>query len=227
MLFEMILSYDLCRCPSRPMDSSLDFIITVSLHAAVNKPPGIVIYSPKNAGQGLMTVKAALPHALQPSKAGTLSALKRPKAVHRLDKPTSGLLLIGKTLPAMDNLSRQFRERVVKKTYTAVINGIPEEDPEAYISSRQAFELGVDVDPESDDTWQRIDSPLKDNNNEFRHAVTVWRAVRYVNSTKARDGVLTLVELKPKTGRYHQLRRHMVRSAQCYCCTLCKARVLI
>lgn len=168
--------------------------------AVVNKPPGIVVYSPKNAGQGLMTVKAALPHVLEPSKAGTLSALKRPKAVHRLDKPTTGLLVVGKTLSAMDNLSKQFQERVVKKTYTAVINGIPEEDPEAYISSEQAFNLGMDVDPDSEHKWQLIDSPLKDNKNEMRHAVTAWRVIRYAKSLKARDGVLTLVELKPKTG---------------------------
>lgn len=177
--------------------------------AIVNKPPGVVIYSPKNAGQGLLTIKAALPHVLQPSKAGTLSALKRPKSVHRLDKPTSGLLIIGKTLPAMDSLSLQFRERIVKKTYTAVINGIPEEDPDAVISSKEAFELGVDVDPESGHIWQLIDSPLKNRKGEMRQAVTVWRVVRYANSTKARDGVLTQVELKPKTGRYHQLRQHM------------------
>lgn len=163
-----------------------------------------MIYAPKFPEQGLLTIKGALPFVLQPPKAGTLSALKRPKAVHRLDKATSGLLLVGKTLPSMDNLSRQFRERTVKKTYTAVINGLPLEDPEATISSQYAYQLGADVDTDSDDKWQLIDSPLDE-----KHAITVWRALRYVNSIKARDGILTLVELKPKTGRYHQLRRHM------------------
>ena len=49
-----------------------------------------------------------------------------------------------------------------------------------------------------------------DKSGVSKSAVTVWRPLRYVKSLKANDGVLTLVELKPKTGRYHQLRRHMV-----------------
>ena len=191
----------------------LPAVLEDSHFAIVNKPAGVTIYSHKNAGQGLMTVKAALPHVLSAPQKGTLGALKRPKSVHRLDKATSGLLLIGKTLDAMVKLSSQFRDRVVKKTYTAIINGKPKIDPNAFISSRQAYELGVDVDPESGDEWQLIDSPLKDNNKDvMRNAVTIWRVVKSVNSIKARDGVLTMVELKPKTGRYHQLRRHMVRS---------------
>lgn len=172
----------------------------------VNKPAGVVIYSPKNAGQALLTIKSALPHVLQPPKAGTISALRRPKAVHRLDRPTSGALLIGKTLPAMDHLSRQFQNRVVKKTYTAVVNGIPKEEFSTTISSREAFELGVDVDPLREIKWQLIDSPLDD-----KTAVTIWRAVRYVPSIRANDNCLTLIEVKPKTGRYHQIRRHLVR----------------
>lgn len=121
-----------------------------------------------------------------------------------LDLLVRRLLLVAKTLPATDNLSRQFRERTVKKTYTAVINGIPIEDVDAAISAKYAHQLGVDVDPTSDEKWQLIDYSL-----DGKEAVTVWRASRFVNSLKARDGILTLVELKPKTGRYHQLRRHM------------------
>ena len=193
----------------------LPVILEDSHMAIVNKPAGVVIYSPKNAGLGLMTLKSALPHALKPPLKGTIGALKRPKSVHRLDKATSGLLIIGKTLPSMEHLSSQFRDRVVKKTYTAIINGKPKEDPDGFISSRQAYELGVDVDPDSDVLWQLIDSPLKDNTKDvMRNAVTIWRVVKSVNSVKARDGVLTMVELKPKTGRYHQLRRHMVRFSE-------------
>ncbi len=113
-------------------------------------------------------------------------------------------LIVAKTKPAMVNLTRQFAERKVKKTYTAIVNGIPSEDTETRITSLDAYKLGVDVDPNDENSWQVIDQTLDE-----KHAITVWRSVRHVKSLKARDGVLTMVELKPKTGRYHQLRRHM------------------
>jgi hypothetical protein len=79
--------------------------------ALVNKPAGVVVYSHKNGGHGIMTVRSALPFALTPPKLGTYSIIRRPVSVHRLDKPTSGILCIAKTKPAMVDLSRQFRER--------------------------------------------------------------------------------------------------------------------
>ncbi|GAX16972.1 hypothetical protein FisN_5Hh351 [Fistulifera solaris] len=173
--------------------------------AIVNKPAGVVVYNQHKGGHGVMTVRAMLPFVLEPPRAGTVFVMRRPASVHRLDKPTSGILCIAKTKPAMVSLSRQFHDRVVKKTYMAIVNGIPQEDDCSTITSKEAFDLGVDVDPtSSDQLWQLIDSPL-----EEKSGITVWRAVRYVKSLHANDGYLTLVELKPKTGRYHQLRRHM------------------
>lgn len=182
----------------------LPVIIEDDHWALVNKPAGIVVYNQRNGGHGIMTVRAALPFVLAPPKVGTISVLRRPASVHRLDKPTSGILCIAKTKPAMLCLSRQFHDRIVKKTYFAVINGIPTYSNESKISSKTAYELGVDVDPNDLDDWQLIDSPLDE-----KKAVTVWRVVRSIKSLHANDGYLTLVELKPKTGRYHQLRRHM------------------
>lgn len=177
--------------------------------AIINKPAGIVCYSQKNQNHGMMTVRAALPFALKPPKRGTLSIIRRPTSVHRLDKPTSGLLLVAKTKPAMVDLTRQFVDRDIKKTYTAILNGIPSEPKETSITVQQAMELGVDVDVDTNDNnntkWQLIDHTLDE-----KSAVTVWRPLKYVKSLKAKDGgILTLVEMKPKTGRYHQLRRHM------------------
>jgi 23S rRNA-/tRNA-specific pseudouridylate synthase len=172
--------------------------------AIVNKPAGIVCYSQRKQSHGMMTVRAALPFALQPPKRGTLAIIRRPASVHRLDKPTSGLLLVAKTKPAMVDLTRQFVERVVKKTYTAILNGIPSEPVETSISVDEALDLGVDVNKTEDCKWQLIDHTLDE-----KSAVTVWKPIKYVKSLKAKDGILTLVEMKPKTGRYHQLRRHM------------------
>ena len=170
----------------------------------VNKPAGIVVYAQRGGGHGLMTVRAALPFSVQAPTPGTFSTLRRPQPVHRLDKPTRGLLVIAKTKPAMVHLSQQFRDRKIKKTYTAIVNGIPEELPHKAISSQEANQLGVDVDANGNETWQVIDQALDE-----KSAVTVWRSLKYAKSLKANDNYVTLVELKPKTGRYHQLRRHM------------------
>lgn len=179
--------------------------------AIVNKPAGVVCYSQKNQGHGTMTIRAALPFALKPPKRGTLAIIRRPASVHRLDKPTSGLLLVAKTKPAMVDLTKQFVERRIKKTYTAILNGIPSEPIETSISNDDALKLGVDADRNDPDCkWQLIDHVLDE-----KSAVTVWRPVDYVKSLKANNGVLTLVEMKPKTGRYHQLRRHMSWVKEC------------
>ena len=171
----------------------------------VNKPAGIICYPQRDVTRGVMTIRHALPFVMKPPKRGTSDIYLRPLGVHRLDKPTSGLLVIAKTKPAMVDISKQFVERRVKKTYTAILNGIPSEPRESSITGAEAKELGVDVDLRDDASmWQLIDYPL-----EEKTATTVWKPLDYSKSLKAKDGTLTLVELKPKTGRFHQLRRHM------------------
>lgn len=179
--------------------------------AIVNKPPGIVVHSQGLQSHGTMTVRAALPFVLRPPKRGTLAIIRRPASVHRLDKPTSGLLLVAKTKPAMVDLSRQFRERTIKKTYVAILNGIPSEPSETSISTEDALKLGVDVDKDNKDCkWQVIDHSLDE-----KSALTIWKPLKYVKAIKANDNILTLVEMKPKTGRFHQLRRHMSWVKEC------------
>ena len=179
--------------------------------AIVQKPAGVVTYR-QGKTSCLMTVRAALPYCLQPPARGTYAAMRRPASVHRLDKPTSGLLVVAKTKPAMQNLSEQFRHRIVKKTYMEIVNGIPPEPMVSSITSQKAQEMGLDVDPSSTvhQSWQIVDSPL-----EEKHAVTVWRAIQYAKSWHAADHYLTLLELKPQTGRFHQLRRHLAWEIGC------------
>jgi len=94
--------------------------------AVVNKPAGVVVYSHKKGGHGLNTIRACLPHVLHPPPEGTEGTLRRPQPVHRLDKPTSGLLVIAKTKTAMSGLSGAFANREVEKEYVAILNGVPE-----------------------------------------------------------------------------------------------------
>mmetsp|Transcript_17303 Transcript_17303/g.37358 ORF Transcript_17303/g.37358 Transcript_17303/m.37358 type:complete len:584 (+) Transcript_17303:89-1840(+) len=172
--------------------------------AIVNKPAGIVMYRAQEArgdgargGHGRDTLLSALPYVLTPSNVtGDINddddtqnvPLKQPQPVHRLDRPTSGLMVVAKTKAALVHLSQQFENRKARKTYMAVVNGEPITDENEGSSSE----------------WNTIDYDL-----EEKSAITKWRVIRKVQSLHAKGGQLTLVELKPKTGRYHQLRRHM------------------
>jgi 23S rRNA-/tRNA-specific pseudouridylate synthase len=213
--------------------------------AIVNKPAGVVVYAQKETKCGHFNVRSALPFVLKPpSKKTAHNILRRPQPVHRLDKPTSGLLLVAKTKAAHIALSRQFETRRIKKTYCAILNGIPMEESATQLTTLEAQEMGVDVGfedycyknittlsststsstkspelevkqvkpakftyQEHNDKWQLIDFAL-----EEKSAVTIWRPLAYVPSVEAKEDYLTLVEMKPKSGRYHQLRRHMVRT---------------
>ena len=84
--------------------------------AIINKPPGIIV-----SGNKLRTVENALPTLLQPS--AEADALVRPHPAHRLDFPTSGLLIIGKTSKCVTALNRLFENREIHKTYTAITIG--------------------------------------------------------------------------------------------------------
>lgn len=135
--------------------------------------------------------------------------------MHRLDKPTSGLMLVAKTKPAMVELSRQFVDRRVKKTYTAIVNGIPDEPLESSISVEDARAMGVHIPMSEGDNdeenWQLIDFTL-----DGKHAITIWKPLQYAKSLKADQGYLTMVELKPKTGRFHQVRVILLRKSFYY-----------
>ena len=132
--------------------------------AIVNKPSGVVVYDnggfgseSKGRKHGRNTIKYALPFVLTPppsQKQQSSRGLWRPIACHRLDKPTSGLLVVAKTRDAATHVTRQFEERIVQKTYTAIVDGSPLEDFDSSISSMKVYELGGEVDPTSNSRWQ-------------------------------------------------------------------------
>jgi 23S rRNA pseudouridine1911/1915/1917 synthase len=104
---------------SRSIDVKIPVIEEDDHFAIINKPAGIVVGGGRKA-----SVSDILPHILVPSKAD--DALSVPRSVHRLDKSTSGLLLIAKTKSALADLSQQFEARSVQKIYTALIKGLIE-----------------------------------------------------------------------------------------------------
>ena len=98
---------------------------------------------------------------------------------------------------------------------TAIVNGDIEEPKESSISSKEAEDLGVCIGKGSvisseTASWQLIEEEL-----EGQSAVTIWRALQKWPLENARNSTVTMVELKPKTGRFHQLRRHMAWVSKC------------
>lgn len=88
---------------------------------------------------------------------------------------------------------------------TAIVNGNIKEPKESSISSQEAVKLGICIGDGVESDWQLIDEEI-----EGQTAVTIWRTLKQWPLYNARMNTVSLVELKPKTGRYHQLRRHMV-----------------
>jgi 23S rRNA pseudouridine1911/1915/1917 synthase len=150
----------------------------------VNKAPGMVVHPAPGHPRG--TLVNALVHHLGTRPAG--GAIVRPGIVHRLDRDTSGVLLVAKTLAAHESLALQFQERTVRKEYVAVVRG------------RMPAREGL------------IDRPIGRHPRERkRMSVRTHRGraalTRYVVH---RDyGVASVLRLHPHTGRTHQLRVHL------------------
>lgn len=137
--------------------------------AIIYKPSGILVN-----GNSFATIDNALTQNLQKS---TLADTTRPRPVHRLDYPTSGLLLIGKTTSSIITLNQLFEKKQIQKTYFAISIGEMQKNGE-------------------------INLPIEDKN-----AFTSFEVIETVESP--RFDFLNLVKLTPKTGRKHQLRKHL------------------
>jgi 23S rRNA pseudouridine1911/1915/1917 synthase len=163
----------------------LDIIYEDSALVVINKPAGLVVHPA--AGNWSGTLSNGLLHRYGEAA----SALPRTGLVHRLDKDTSGLMVIARTLDAHTQLVQQLQARTVKRRYVAFVCGVP-------------AALGT------------IDAPLgRDLRNRLRFAVVHDRPARYarthyrtIATGYAANQPITAVQCELETGRTHQIRVH-------------------
>jgi 23S rRNA pseudouridine1911/1915/1917 synthase len=169
---------------NRPEAIPLDILFENDDLLVVNKPAGMVVHPAAGHFAGTL-VNAVLAHA--PDLAG-VGDEQRPGIVHRLDKDTSGLIVVAKNSAAHRDLQRQFKERSVEKMYQALLDGHPP-------SPTGRIEAAIGRDPRNRKRMAIVPE------SQGRPAVTEFR-------TRAEYAAHTLVEAHPLTGRTHQLRLH-------------------
>jgi 23S rRNA pseudouridine1911/1915/1917 synthase len=169
-----------------PENIPLDILYEDEHLAAINKPPGMVVHPAKGHWSGTLTSALAF-HFQSLSATG---GPDRPGIVHRLDRDTSGVLVVAKTDAAHYALAAQFGERTVEKEYFAIVIGSPDRD-------RDLIDLPLGIHP-----YQREKMAIRRDHPSSRPAQT-----RYEVSERF-DGFAALV-VKPKTGRTHQIRVHL------------------
>ena len=186
---ELTFSFaDVVATELRAVKIKLDVLFEDKWLLAINKPAGMVVHP------GAGTREDTLVHALLAHCAGTLSGIggvERPGIVHRLDRETSGVIIVAKNDQAHRELARQFAARTVVKEYTALVSGVPR-----LLSGSVQKAIGRNV-------RQRHKMAVVEEGHGGRASWTDWTVV------EAYGDVAALVTCVLHTGRTHQIRVHM------------------
>lgn len=189
---------------TRPEDIPLDILHEDADLIVINKPAGMVVH-PAPGSPGGTLVNALLHHF-----GGALSGVggeKRPGIVHRIDKDTSGVLVVAKSDAAHHGLAAQFEAHSAQRRYMAVCYGVPDAgDPRLRGTRGVSWESGDIL---------KVTTRLARHRTDRQKQAVTWEGGRHA-VTRARTlegfGAAALVECWLETGRTHQIRVHMAYS---------------
>lgn len=174
--------------------------------AVINKPAGLMVHPDGRAKGPFLTdwVAKKYPEAVdvgETMKFANKEDIHRPGIVHRLDRETSGVLIVARTAEAFESLKQQFKDRVISKKYLAFVWG--EMGEEFGTINRPIGRSGKDF---------RKWSAQRGIRGETRDAETYWTRLGG-GTSEIKEGTtekFTLIEAQPKTGRTHQIRVHFL-----------------
>jgi 23S rRNA pseudouridine1911/1915/1917 synthase len=184
----IVLPYPQRETVLAPEDIPLEVIYEDDHLLVINKQAGLVVHPGHGNWTGTLVNGLLFHFGKLPSVPG--AEIPRPGLVHRLDKDTSGVMVVGKTEEALAHLARQFFDRTSDRRYTALVWGDMKED-------EGVVEAHIGRSPK-DRTLQTVHV----DGEQGKPAITRWKVLE-------RFRYVTLIECKLETGRTHQIRVHM------------------
>lgn len=158
----------------------------------INKPAGLIVHADGRTKEESVADWFATTYPDSVDVGEKMGEVERPGVVHRIDRETSGVLILAKTKDGHAHLKEQFQNREVDKVYHVFVHGLVKED-------RGTINLPIGKSPSDFRKW----SAQRGARGEKREAVTYFEVLK-----RSPEHKVTLVEAKPKTGRTHQIRAH-------------------